>query len=99
MHAATLFLAAFAGLAVAQTATSAAAVPTTSTGCGEIIDITIAQCLTTENNQLAACADQDWVCKCEQSKNVLTCYNNCPSDPRAFGAQQTSLSYCNAAAA
>ena len=39
----------------------------------------------------------DWDCMCTQSNNVLTCYNNCPGDPNAFGAQQTKISYCNAA--
>ena len=48
---------------------------------------------------LSACTANDWDCLCTQSTNVLTCYNNCPSDPNAFGAQQTQTSYCNAAKA
>lgn len=29
----------------------------------------------------------------------ISCYNNCPDDPRRFGAEQTKESYCNAAKA
>lgn len=36
---------------------------------------------------------------CTRANDVLTCYNNCPGDPDQFGAQQTKISYCNAAAA
>jgi len=59
----------------------------------------IQTCLGTENAQLNACAPTDWSCLCTQSTNVLTCYNNCPSDPNAFGSQQQQTSYCNAAKA
>ena len=56
-------------------------------------------CLGSTKAQLAACAATDWDCLCTQQTNVLTCYNNCPADPNAFGAQQTETSYCNAAKA
>ncbi|KAF3405214.1 hypothetical protein DPV78_002198 [Talaromyces pinophilus] len=56
-------------------------------------------CLATEQAQLSGCAANDWDCLCEQSNNVLTCYNNCPGDDGQFGAQQTMTSYCNAAKA
>ena len=59
----------------------------------------INNCLGTENAQLAACQANDWDCLCTQTTNVLTCYNNCPTDPNAFGVQQQQTSYCNAAKA
>ncbi|KAH8693288.1 hypothetical protein BGW36DRAFT_419310 [Talaromyces proteolyticus] len=56
-------------------------------------------CLTSTTPQLKACEPNDWPCLCEQSNNVLTCYNNCPGDSGQFGAEQTKTSYCNAAKA
>ncbi|KAL1985091.1 hypothetical protein VTN96DRAFT_8220 [Rasamsonia emersonii] len=56
-------------------------------------------CLASTTPQLKACAANDWNCLCEQSNNVLTCYNNCPNDPNRFGAEQSKTSYCNAAKA
>lgn len=97
MRAAFIFAAAV-GLVAAQTTTAAASSGAVS-GCGDQVDIIIQTCLATENAQLAACASTDWDCLCNQINNVLTCYNNCPTDPNAFGVQQTKLSYCNAAAA
>ncbi|OKL59258.1 hypothetical protein UA08_05509 [Talaromyces atroroseus] len=56
-------------------------------------------CIQDTSPQLQACEANDWDCLCEQSNNVLTCYNNCPGDDGQFGAQQTMTSYCNAAKA
>merc|ERR1711939_1139181 len=95
------------GLAAAQSSSTAAAGVTSVTsastssstsesGCGESIDLIIQTCLGSTQAQLAACDATDWDCLCTQQTNVLTCYNNCPSDPNAFGAQQTKTSYCNA---
>jgi hypothetical protein len=36
---------------------------------------------------------------CKAQQQVVTCYNNCPSDPNAFGADQQETSWCNAAKA
>ncbi|EME84207.1 uncharacterized protein MYCFIDRAFT_195328 [Pseudocercospora fijiensis CIRAD86] len=102
MHASAVFVLAVAGFAAAQSTTS---VPSSSSssvatsGCGTQIDTIISACLGSTTPQLKACASQDWDCMCTQSQNVLTCYNNCPSDPNKFGAEQTSVSYCNAAKA
>ncbi|WPH00922.1 Hypothetical protein R9X50_00375600 [Acrodontium crateriforme] len=90
---------AVAGLAAAQTTTTSASSAISTSGCGTQIDTIIASCLGTENAQLNACAANDWDCLCEQSGNVNTCYNNCPSDPNAFGVKQQMISYCNAAKA
>ncbi|OTA29517.1 hypothetical protein BTJ68_09341 [Hortaea werneckii EXF-2000] len=101
---------AVAGLAAAQSSSTAAAgvtsvssastsSSTSESGCGKSIDLIIQTCLGSTQAQLAACDATDWDCLCTQQTNVLTCYNNCPSDPNAFGAQQTKTSYCNAAKA
>jgi len=106
----TGFVLAVAGLAAAQSSSTAAAgvtsvssastsSSTSESGCGKSIDLIIQTCLGSTQAQLAACDDNDWDCLCTQQTNVLTCYNNCPSDPNAFGAQQTQTSYCNAAKA
>ncbi|KAI7220504.1 hypothetical protein KC333_g2334 [Hortaea werneckii] len=106
----TGFVLAVAGLAAAQSSSTAAAgvtsvssastsSSTSESGCGKSIDLIIQTCLGSTQAQLAACEDNDWDCLCTQQTNVLTCYNNCPSDPNAFGAQQTQTSYCNAAKA
>ncbi|KAF2864081.1 hypothetical protein K470DRAFT_51623 [Piedraia hortae CBS 480.64] len=57
----------------------------------------ITSCLGSMNAQLQSCNQQDWDCLCEQSNNVKTCYNNCPTDPRAYAIGQQTESYCNAA--
>ncbi|BDD55087.1 hypothetical protein MPDQ_006850 [Monascus purpureus] len=74
---------------------SPAPAETSSSSCAaqNILDA----CLSSTQPQLQACAQNDWKCLCEQSTNVLTCYNNCPGDSGQFGAQQTKESYCNAA--
>jgi len=89
------------GLAAAQSTTTSAATTSASgtSGCGTSIDAIINNCLDTENAQLASCAANDWDCMCTQTTNVLTCYNNCPTDPNAYGVQQQQTSYCNAAKA
>ncbi|KAF2166838.1 hypothetical protein M409DRAFT_54618 [Zasmidium cellare ATCC 36951] len=103
MHVSQALLLAIAGLAAAQTSTTSAAASTSSaagtSGCGSQIDDIIASCLGTTQTQLDACTTNDWDCMCEQSNNVLTCYNNCPSDPRRNGIDQQNVSYCNAAKA
>ncbi|KAK4496302.1 hypothetical protein PRZ48_012282 [Zasmidium cellare] len=103
MHASQALLLAVAGLAAAQSSTSSAAAGTSSaagtSGCGTQIDSIISSCLGTTQAQLDACATNDWDCMCEQSNNVLTCYNNCMSDPRRNGVEQQNVSWCNAAKA
>jgi hypothetical protein len=95
MYASAILFAAAASLVAAQTSSSSGPV----SGCGSQIDIIIQTCVATEKAQLDNCKPNDWDCLCEQSNNVLTCYNNCPSDPNRFGVEQTKVSYCNAAKA
>ncbi|RLL97258.1 hypothetical protein CFD26_101175 [Aspergillus turcosus] len=95
-------LVAFTGFTLAQQTSATGAVPTAgsspSTAPCEAQNIVDA-CLASMKPQLNACGPNDWKCLCEQSNNVLTCYNNCPKSPDRFGAEQTKQSYCNAAAA
>lgn len=105
MRYSSALLLAAAGLATAQSSSAAAASPSSasssgsSSGCGTQIDAIIASCLDTTQPQVEACKPNDWSCLCDASQQVDTCYNNCPSHPDAFGQQQTTTSYCNAAEA
>ncbi|KAL1964282.1 hypothetical protein VTN77DRAFT_7102 [Rasamsonia byssochlamydoides] len=82
---------------VAAAAPAATSSSSSSYSCAaqDILDA----CLSSTKPQLQNCPANDWKCLCEQSNNVLTCYNNCPGDPDRFGAEQTMTSYCNAAKA
>lgn len=101
----TALVLAAAAVASAQSTSSAAAASSSSTAssgtdtCGPQLDLTIKTCLTSTQPQVEACKANDWSCLCAASQAVDTCYNNCPSHPDAFGQQQTTTSYCNAAKA
>ncbi|KAJ4302585.1 hypothetical protein N0V88_002735 [Collariella sp. IMI 366227] len=58
-----------AGAAVAQT-----------TECGA--DYIVEACLASEKAKLAACKGDDYDCACARWIDIITCYNNCPNDPR-----------------
>ncbi|EAW22917.1 GPI anchored serine-threonine rich protein [Aspergillus fischeri NRRL 181] len=91
-------LVAFTGSTLAQQTTAPAGAGSSSTkqcAAQNIVDA----CLESMKPQLDACGPNDWKCLCDQSINVLTCYNNCPGHPDSFGAEQTKTSYCNAAQA
>lgn len=93
----TLLLA-LTGSTLAQQTTAAPSTGSSSTkqcAAQNIVDA----CLESMKPQLDACGLNDWKCLCEQSINVLTCYNNCPGHPDSFGAEQSKTSYCNAAQA
>ncbi|EME44751.1 hypothetical protein DOTSEDRAFT_129328 [Dothistroma septosporum NZE10] len=93
MRSSALIVLAATGIALAQTDYHA------TSGCGSQIDDIIANCLGTQTAQLQSCAVNDWACMCEQQNNVLTCYNNCPADPRKPAAESQSVSWCGAAKA
>ncbi|OJI97638.1 hypothetical protein ASPVEDRAFT_302118 [Aspergillus versicolor CBS 583.65] len=54
-------------------------------------------CVESIQEQVDACGPNEWDCLCEQTNNMLTCYNNCPNDGSRTGIQQQRISYCNAA--
>ncbi|RMD40538.1 hypothetical protein DV735_g4585, partial [Chaetothyriales sp. CBS 134920] len=88
-------LVALASLAAAQTATTSAASTTTSSSCAaqNILDA----CIATIQGQINSCATTDYSCLCTQYVNLLTCYNNCPSDVGVGTVQQLRQQNCNAA--
>ncbi|KAK0742833.1 hypothetical protein B0T18DRAFT_391734 [Schizothecium vesticola] len=51
-------------------------------------------CLGTENGKLAACGTNDYVCRCTALAVILTCYNNCPNDPRRFDTAGQQTIFC-----
>ncbi|KAL3480091.1 hypothetical protein BJX99DRAFT_221249 [Aspergillus californicus] len=80
---------------LAQAGTSTTTAPQASSTCEaqNILDT----CLRSIQAQVDSCSPNDWGCLCEQTNNLLTCYNNCPEDGGRNGVQQQKLSYCNAA--
>jgi len=97
MQITALVLAAFAGIAAAQSsASSAPASKPSACAAQNIVDA----CLVTTKNAVTACGNSnDYSCLCQAWTDVTTCYNNCPGHADAFGAQQSKLSFCNAASA
>ncbi|KAK0666375.1 hypothetical protein QBC41DRAFT_151210 [Cercophora samala] len=57
-----------------------AAVAQTTSVCGA--DYIVESCLGSEKAKLAACGQSDYDCSCAAWQAILTCYNNCPNDPR-----------------
>ncbi|KAK5661681.1 hypothetical protein OQA88_9781 [Cercophora sp. LCS_1] len=51
-------------------------------------------CLGTENGKLATCGLNDYACRCNQYTNILTCFNNCPNDPRKFDTEGQREIFC-----
>ncbi|CAK7272158.1 hypothetical protein SEPCBS119000_004977 [Sporothrix epigloea] len=88
------FLALVALLASAVSATSTAAAPaaagTSTCAAQNILDA----CLQTENNLFNSCGTNDWNCKCNAYKDIVTCYNNCPNDPAVYSAQGQVQIFC-----
>ncbi|KAL1835689.1 hypothetical protein VTJ49DRAFT_6208 [Mycothermus thermophilus] len=76
---------------LAVLASSAAAQTTSECGAAYIVDA----CLTSEKAKLNACGDQDYVCRCDNWINVLTCYNNCPNDPRKHADDGQRQIFCD----
>ncbi|KAI9039472.1 GPI anchored serine-threonine rich protein [Aspergillus affinis] len=87
-------------VSASETSTGASATSTSSSSSDSTCAKEIVQaCLERMEPQLKKCTPNRWDCLCEQTNNVLTCYNNCPSDPdRGTTAQQLD-SYCRAAKA
>jgi len=52
-------------------------------------------CIKTYQPRLDKCTGNNWECYCQESRNILTCYNNCP-DTDASGPKNQAESYCNA---
>ncbi|KAI9376812.1 hypothetical protein BJX61DRAFT_538508 [Aspergillus egyptiacus] len=90
-------LAASVSVLAQGTETSTATATQSASGCAaqNILDA----CIDSIQIQVDACGPNEWECLCEQTNNLLTCYNNCPEDSGRFGVEQQKTSYCNAAGA
>ncbi|OJD21061.1 hypothetical protein ACJ73_07602 [Blastomyces percursus] len=60
-------------------------------------NVMLRTCLKSTTIILQDCPAQDWDCLCTQYGNVLTCYNNCPTDPGRFAVESSKVANCNAA--
>ncbi|CAK7270535.1 hypothetical protein SEPCBS57363_004152 [Sporothrix epigloea] len=87
------FLAIAVLVASAVSASSAAAPVATSTSACAAQNILDA-CLETENNLLNSCGTNDWNCKCNAYRDIVTCYNNCPMDQAVDTAQGQVQIFC-----
>ncbi|KAI9867165.1 MAG: hypothetical protein M1813_009443 [Trichoglossum hirsutum] len=96
MQIASLLLAAFAGLACAQSSVQTAPGSKPSACAAQNI---VDACLVTQKATLTSCGPNDYGCLCNVWTNINTCYNNCPGHPDSFGAQQSKVSFCGAASA
>ncbi|KAK5717489.1 hypothetical protein LTR17_016103 [Elasticomyces elasticus] len=91
---------AVAGLAAAQTATTSVVVPPAATGtsgCGQAIDNIINNCLDSTRLIVNGCASTDYDCLCQKQTDVVTCFNNCPTDSSLTQEQTLETQYCSAA--
>ncbi|KAK3331940.1 hypothetical protein B0T19DRAFT_89444 [Cercophora scortea] len=79
-------------VAIFSAAVTAAAAGQSTTACGAAY--IVEACLGTENAKLAGCATSDYVCQCAAYGNILTCYNNCPNDPRLHDAAGQKQIFC-----
>lgn len=79
-------------IVIALVGASAVQAATSSCQAQNILDT----CLAEYKTRLQSCEANDWSCMCQESTNIITCYNNCPNDAGMSPAQSTKESYCNA---
>lgn len=87
------FLIPVALLALGVSAQSSAAGGSSSSKCDA--DYIVTNCLESENAKLEACDYTDYDCQCAAAQSILTCYNNCPNDPRGNDAKGQVQIYCD----
>ncbi|KAI1465953.1 uncharacterized protein F4812DRAFT_465860 [Daldinia caldariorum] len=85
-----LFLAAAAALAGADDNDDATATSTTACAAQNILDT----CLFTTESYVSLCETTDYICLCDKYIAIMTCFYNCPNDPRESSYQQTKDLYC-----
>jgi hypothetical protein len=56
-------------------------------------------CVSGYKSRIEACQAKgnDFICLCDVYTDVYVCYNNCPQSPERPSAENTKISYCNAA--
>ncbi|RDW76274.1 GPI anchored serine-threonine rich protein [Aspergillus mulundensis] len=80
---------------LAQDATSTTTATQSTSTClaQNILDT----CRESIQTRVDACGANEWRCLCDETTNLLTCYDNCPDDGGRNGVSQQQVSYCNAA--
>ncbi|PLB44001.1 hypothetical protein P170DRAFT_441439 [Aspergillus steynii IBT 23096] len=86
-------------LAVSAAETSSATSAATATSNAICAKEILQACLERMEPQLKKCTPNRWDCLCEQTNNVLTCYNNCTGHADRLTTEQQRDSYCRAAKA
>ncbi|KAN0108334.1 hypothetical protein V8E51_008076 [Hyaloscypha variabilis] len=84
-------------LSVAAAATTISASSATSTACAAqpVMD----SCYASTSAIAQACATTDYSCLCSKWNDVLTCFDQCPNDPRYAATAASHATYCNDLAA
>ncbi|KHJ33479.1 putative gpi anchored serine-threonine rich protein [Erysiphe necator] len=67
------------------------------TGCAA--QAVLDTCISSTTAIATACALTDYACLCQKNTDILTCFNNCPNDPRLSAVRSTQASYCANASA
>ncbi|KAF3936447.1 hypothetical protein ABW19_dt0206106 [Dactylella cylindrospora] len=88
---AILSVAAFAGLAAAQSQDGA--------GKGCAAQNVLLACLGTQEGRIALCKTLDYACMCQVQADVLQCYDQCPNDILRSTEESKLTAYCVAASA
>ncbi|KAK3935903.1 hypothetical protein QBC46DRAFT_396434 [Diplogelasinospora grovesii] len=79
-------------LATAALFASSAVMAQSSSACAA--DYIVETCLGTQKGRLASCGTNDYVCECAAYGDILTCFNNCPNDPRIQTYQGQQQIFC-----
>jgi len=78
-------------LAAAQTTISGSSVSSTACAAQPVMDA----CYASTSAIAQACATTDYGCLCSKWNDVLTCFQQCPNDPRYAATLSSHETYCN----
>lgn len=67
------------------------------TGCAA--QAVLDTCISSTTAIATSCSLTDYACLCQKNSDILTCFNNCPNDPRLAGVRSTQSAYCANASA
>ncbi|KAH8670802.1 hypothetical protein BX600DRAFT_509549 [Xylariales sp. PMI_506] len=76
--------------AVVSAQTTASSSSSSTCAAQNILDA----CLATTEGYLSACSATDYSCLCDKYTAIMTCFNNCPNDPKASSTSSTQQLYC-----
>jgi len=86
-----------AAVGVSAASVTSPASPASTSDCQA--EFIVTRCLETTTAKVNDCKPADYACLCAAYEAVVTCYNNCPNDPRGPPTQNQVDSYCRAASA